>query len=61
METLARVGALPGVQSAAFVADLPLGGSTDTESFHIVGQPDPSPDRAFNSGFNIVSAPATSG
>jgi putative ABC transport system permease protein len=38
------------------VADLPLGGSTDTESFHIVGRPDPSPDRGFNAGFNIVSA-----
>jgi hypothetical protein len=39
-----------------FVADLPLSGSTDTESFHIVGRPDPSPDRGFNAGFNIVSA-----
>ena len=53
-EALRRVRALPGVRSAAFVADLPLGGSTDTESFHIVGRPDPSPDRGFNAGFNIV-------
>ena len=55
-EALRRVHALPGVRSAAFVADLPLSGSTDTESFHIVGRPDPSPDRGFNAGFNIVSA-----
>ena len=55
-DALRRIQALPGVRSAAFVADLPLGGSTDTESFHIVGRPDPSPDRGFNAGFNIVSA-----
>ena len=55
-ETLTRVRALPGVRSAAFVADLPLGGNTDTQSFHIVGRSDPAPDRAFNSGFNVVSA-----
>jgi predicted permease len=55
-DALRRVHALPGVRLAAFVADLPLGGSTDTESFHIVGRADPSPDRGFNAGFNIVSA-----
>jgi predicted permease len=55
-DALRRIHALPGVRSAAFVADLPLGGSTDTESFHIVGRADPSPDRGFNAGFNIVSA-----
>ena len=55
-EALQRLHALPGVRSAAFVADLPLGGSSDTESFHIVGRTDPSPDRAFGAGFNIVSA-----
>jgi putative ABC transport system permease protein len=54
-DTLRRVGALPGVRSAALVADLPLGGSTDSQSFHIVGRPDPASDRAFNSGFNVVS------
>jgi putative ABC transport system permease protein len=55
-EALRRIHALPGVRSAAFVADLPLGGGADTESFHIVGRPDPSADRGFNAGFNIVSA-----
>jgi putative ABC transport system permease protein len=53
---LARIRALPGVTGAAFVADLPLNGGNDTESFHIVGRPDPSPARPFNAGFNIASA-----
>jgi predicted permease len=55
-DTLSRLRWLPGVTAAAFVADLPLNGRTNTESFHIVGRPDPSPDRAFNAGFNIASA-----
>jgi putative ABC transport system permease protein len=53
---LARIRALPGVRAAAFVADLPLNGGSNTESFHIVGRPDPAPGRAFNAGFNIASA-----
>jgi putative ABC transport system permease protein len=55
-DALPRVRAVPGVVAAAFVADLPLYGPTDTESFHIVGRPDPAPGRRFNSGFNIASA-----
>jgi putative ABC transport system permease protein len=55
-DTLSRLRRLPGVTAAAFVADLPLNGRTNTESFHIVGRPDPSPGRAFNAGFNIASA-----
>ena len=54
--TLGRVRALPGVRSAAFVGDLPLNGETDTQTFHIVGRPDPAPDRAFRSGFNTATA-----
>ncbi len=53
---LTKLRALPGVRSTAFVADLPLNGASDTESFHIVGRPDPTPGRAFNAGFNIASA-----
>ena len=53
---LTRIRALPGVRSAVFVADLPLNGANDTESFHIVGRPDPTPTRPFNAGFNIASA-----
>ncbi len=52
---LERLRGLSGVKTAAFVADLPLSGATDSESFHIVGRPDPSPDRPFNAGFNIAS------
>jgi putative ABC transport system permease protein len=55
-EALARTRGLPGIEAAALVADLPLGGFTDSQSFHIVGRPDPAPDRAFNSGFNVASA-----
>jgi putative ABC transport system permease protein len=55
-DTLSRLRRLPGVTATAFVADLPLNGRTNTESFHIVGRPDPSPGRAFNAGFNIATA-----
>ncbi len=53
---LERVRALPGVEAAAFVADLPLNGGTDSEGFHIVGRPDPAPDRWHSSGFNIATS-----
>jgi len=53
---LDRVRTLPGIDDAAFVADLPLNGGIDSEGFHIVGRPDPAPDRWHSSGFNIVSA-----
>ena len=51
----ARVRALPGVRSAAFVSDLPLSGGTDTLGFHIVGRPDPAPGKSFSAGFNMVT------
>jgi predicted permease len=54
-QTLARVGAIPGVRSAALVADLPLNGGSDSLDFHIPGRPDPSPAGAFKAEFNIVS------
>jgi putative ABC transport system permease protein len=53
---LARVRALPGVRAAALVANLPLNNGSNTESFHIVGKPDPSPARGFNAVFNMASA-----
>jgi putative ABC transport system permease protein len=53
---LRRLGAVPGVRAAAFVADVPLGGRPDNESFHIPGRPDPAPGKWFSSGFNIASA-----
>jgi predicted permease len=53
---LQRVRALPGVRAAAFVSILPLNNRNNTESFHIVGKPDPSPDRGFSAVFNVASA-----
>jgi predicted permease len=53
---LQRVRALPGVRAAAFVSILPLNNRNNTESFHIVGKPDPSPTRGFSAVFNIASA-----
>jgi predicted permease len=53
---LNRVEGIPGVRSAALVADLPLGGGEDGLGFHIVGRPDPSPSTSFQASFNIVSA-----
>jgi putative ABC transport system permease protein len=53
---LERVQAMPGVSSAALVADLPLGGGSDGMGFHVVGRPDPAPGRLFEASFNIVSA-----
>jgi putative ABC transport system permease protein len=55
-EALGRVRALPGIRSAALVADLPLGGGSDGLGFHIVGRPDPSPGEEFDANFNLVSA-----
>jgi putative ABC transport system permease protein len=52
---LGRVGTLAGVESAALVADLPLGGSDNNLGFRIVGRPDP-PSGYFSAGFNIASA-----
>ena len=55
-DALKRVQALPGVRSAAFVADLPLNGGTDSQGFHIVGRPDPAPGKTHSAGFNIATA-----
>src|SRR5262249_25121703 len=51
----ARVRGLPGVRSAAFVSDLPLGGGIDTLRLHVVGRPDPAPGKMYSSGFNLVT------
>ena len=55
-DALTRVRALPGVRSAAFVADLPLNGGIDSQGFHIVGRPDPAPGKTYSAGFNIATA-----
>ena len=53
---VARAGSVPGVQSAALVADLPLNGGHDSFEFHVVGRPDPRPGKLFISNFNVISA-----
>jgi putative ABC transport system permease protein len=50
---LHRVSSLPGVQSAAVAADVPLTDNTDALGFSIEGQPDP-PGRGRDARFNIV-------
>ncbi len=51
---LTRVRALPGVRAAAFVANLPLNGSYDSQGFLIVGRDLPA-GKFFSSGFNMAT------
>ncbi|MFZ0819931.1 MAG: ABC transporter permease [Candidatus Acidiferrales bacterium] len=53
---VARTEAVPGVRSAALVADLPLGGGSDSFAFQIPGRAAPQPANNFTASFNIVSA-----
>jgi putative ABC transport system permease protein len=52
-----RVGALPGVESAALVNDLPLGGSNSSDAFLIEGTPEPPPGQDYL-GRHRVCTPA---
>jgi putative ABC transport system permease protein len=52
---LDRVGTVPGVRSAALVADLPLGGGQDSLGFQIPGRQPPPPRKYFSAAFNIIS------
>ncbi|HKV09463.1 MAG TPA: ABC transporter permease [Thermoanaerobaculia bacterium] len=54
-EILTRAEALPNVRSAALVANLPLGGGSDSLGFHVTGKPDPE-DGSWNANFNVASA-----
>jgi putative ABC transport system permease protein len=49
-----RVRTLPGVKSASWVTDLPLSGSSDSDSFAIAGRPEPGPGESREAFFNIV-------
>src|SRR5438093_2158278 len=53
-EVLTRVRVLPGVESAALVADLPFRSGTH-ETFSIEAQPDPDARRGHSADFNVVS------
>jgi putative ABC transport system permease protein len=49
-----RVRTLPGVKSASWVTDLPLSGSSDSDSFAIAGRPEPGPSESREAFFNVV-------
>ncbi len=53
---VARTESVPGVRSVALVADLPLGGGSDSFGFQIPGRAAPQPANSFSASFNIVSA-----
>ena len=52
---LDRARSVPGVRSAALVADLPLGGGQDSLGFQIPGRQPPPPRKYFTAAFNIIS------
>jgi putative ABC transport system permease protein len=55
-ELLTRVGAIPGVENAAFISALPLGSGAPPDSFHIEDRPDPAPgETAYNADYLMVS------
>ena len=54
-ELIRRVESLPGVQSAAIVNHLPLGGSNSSTSFLIEGVPEPPPGQQFEGRYRVCS------
>jgi putative ABC transport system permease protein len=54
-QTLERLRALPGVQSAAFVAPMPFGGGNVSSGFRIEGKPQPEPGREPGAGNRSVT------
>jgi len=53
-QAVERVRALPGVQSASWVTDVPLSGDSDGLSFSIAGRADPAPGKPPHAYFNVV-------
>jgi putative ABC transport system permease protein len=53
---IGRVAAVPGVQSTALIANLPMGGGSDSLGFQIPGRPAPPGAKGFKAQFNIASA-----
>jgi putative ABC transport system permease protein len=54
-ELVQRVKGLPGVQSAAAVSHLPLGGSNSSNSFLIEGLPEPPPGRELEGRYRVCT------
>ncbi len=54
-QTLERISALPGAQSAAAIAALPLAGGFGSRYFGIEGRPPQPPGQGFNANLNVSS------
>jgi predicted permease len=52
-DLIQRVKAYPGVESAAFVNYLPLGGANSTDSFLIEGEPEPPPGQEHEGRYRV--------
>jgi putative ABC transport system permease protein len=50
-----RVQATPGVESAAFVNYLPLGGSNSSDSYLVEGEPEPPPGQEFVGRYRVAT------
>jgi putative ABC transport system permease protein len=54
-QLLGRVSALPGVESAAAVSALPLGGGGDVLAFVVEGRPAPPPEQVLDAEYRVVT------
>jgi putative ABC transport system permease protein len=54
-QLLGRVSALPGVESAAAVSALPLGGGGDVIAFVVEGRPEPPPEQVMDAEYRVVT------
>jgi putative ABC transport system permease protein len=54
-DLIQRVKAQPGVQSAAFVNYLPLGGSNSSDSYLVEGEPEPAPGQEYDGRYRVAT------
>jgi putative ABC transport system permease protein len=54
-DLIQRVQSLPGIQSAAIVNYIPLGGANSSDAFLIEGQPEPAPGRENEGRYRVCS------
>src|SRR5262245_14542163 len=55
-ELMRRARSLPGVESAALINHLPLGGSNSSTSFLVEGAPDPPPGQDFDARYRVCTS-----